>query len=323
VHVQAAALGVTAKDRCSRVTAAFLAPRPPGRTSLPKALMKRSTLPLWLIALAGVAFSQTTETAATGQPEILGQIPDGTPTAATPEPEPYEVKPEDIVSTTVTQDGDQTITVHQIKPIDLPPPPEPAPAPTPQSLSAFQQRLAQRQALPRPQPLHLSATVYRSAASAPRTHVRVWTQDATPITFWSSADFALIAGIQNFTDSQGGTHQLFLGWGNADLDLLRQRHATGLSPTPAPDIPSLPEGTATFTLTSGTPDAATLSALQALHELYQREYPRLLEAWQGRETARLQAAEAAKNPPPPEKDITIHYWRTEEPAAPAAQGGAQ
>lgn len=60
--------------------------RQSGRTPSPRSHdMKPHVLPLWLIALAGFAFAQTTEPAATGQPEILGQIPDGTPTAPTPQ----------------------------------------------------------------------------------------------------------------------------------------------------------------------------------------------------------------------------------------------
>ena len=246
--------------------------------------MQTLLLPIWWLANAGLALSQNAEPSAPRQAEILGEIPDGTPAVTPPEPEPYVVQPEDILETTVTHTGDRTITVHEIKPIPLPPPADPAPAPSPEALSAFQQRLAQRQAIPRPQRLHLSATVYRSATSGPRTQLRVWTGAAHPLTLWSSADFALISGIQNFTDAQGGTHHLFLGWGSTDLDQLRQRRASGRSTPPEPG-----------------------------RRLRRRIVP-----------ARLQAEGAAKHAPPPEQDVTIHFWRTEDPlpAAPANQGGA-
>lgn len=62
--------------------------------------------------------------------------------------------------------------------------------------AAFSQRLAEyRENHPKSGLLTLAARVFRSKDSPPRTLVRYWPEGGRKdITFWSSADFALIAG---------------------------------------------------------------------------------------------------------------------------------
>ncbi len=183
---------------------------------------------------------------------------------------------------------------------------------------AFRQRLAAyRTAHPLEKLLFLGATVFRSQDSPPRTLVRCWPAGGREeITFWSSADFALIAGgIQSFTDAAGDAHSLFLGWGSVDLDRLAALPATRGRKYVAPEIPVFPEGGAVYQITGSPPAAADLVPIQALHDLYNREHDRLLTAWQGRERALIEREAYLKAHPPQPKDITLNYWRSEAPAA--------
>lgn len=287
------------------------------------------TTPLVLLATlaaAGFALSQekvspdlTESTTTTAR--ILDSIPDGTPPAPeAPKPE-YKPAPSDILHTTTHQQDGRTITLQQIKPIALPPPPQAAEPAEPSP--ALLQRIAEyRAAHPRSAMMHLGATVYRSKERPARTLVQLWPQGGgSPVKFWSSADFSLIAGgIHRFIDSAGNTRQLFLMWSEVDTDRLSAALSSKGRTYTAPQIPTFPEGKATFQIIGEQPASSDLTALQSLHDLYNNHHAELLTAHQSREQARLQReAELKANPPQP-KDITLRYWHTERPAA---KGGDQ
>ncbi|MES2995389.1 MAG: hypothetical protein V4733_01100 [Verrucomicrobiota bacterium] len=238
------------------------------------------------------------------EPQILNVIPDGIPLVnpAPPVPE-FKPAPSDVLSAvTHVQDG-RTITIKEIKPIDLPerwssdrpvPPEAEAPA-APQEAVHVEM-------------LDISATIYYFDHSPPRSLVRAWRQEGKQLEFWSSADFSLIAGgIETFTDASGTAYLLAAGAGVAQEEAL--------------EIPVFPNGAASYQIIGDVPAAPEmLAALDALHVLYTREHAALLTAHQGREATRLaREAEAAANPPQP-KDITLHFWRTETPAS---EGGAE
>ena len=156
--------------------------------------------------------------------------------------------------------------------------------------------------------LSLGATVYRFKDSPPRTLVQYRPEpQGEPITFWSSADFSLISGIQGIVATDGRTYSLFMAWSITDTTRTALGHP--------PDIPAFPEGQATFTMV-GTPpaDPSVLVPIQSLHDLYNSEYVRLKAAYEGRERARLQHESDLKANPPKPKNITLNYWRTEKPA---------
>ena len=260
---------------------------------------------------------------------IIGDIPDGTPPPPAPPKPEFVVPAQDILSTTTQEQGGRTITIQRIKPIPLPPPPAPvetAPVETaPVEVDAeFTKRLAEyREEHPRSGLLFLGATVFRSKDSPPRTLVRFWPEGGREdIAFWSSADFALIAGgINSFVDAAADTHYLLLGWGNVDIDRMSDlRSAKGLK-YDAPDMPDFPEGKATFLIVGNPPGAEALVPIQSLHDLYNNEYLRLKTAYEGRERARIEREAYLKANPPQPKDITLKYWRTEKPAP--ATGGAK
>lgn len=260
-------------------------------------------------------FSSDDYSTSPGLARILGPVPDGTPSPTEVQKADYVVSPGDIVQTVERQQGGRTVTLRQIQPISLPPPPAPPAASKPDP--EYTAHLADfRQDHPSSGLLILSATVYRSADSPPRTLVHYWPEKGgETITFWSSANFALIAGgIQSFIDSGGEIHSLIIGWGYVDLDR-KTDLASSENRSTVPEVPTFPDGRATFQFDGKSPAAADLTAIQSLHDLYNSEHQRLLTAYQGREKARLQQEAELKANPPRLKNITLNYWRTEKPNA--------
>jgi hypothetical protein len=248
---------------------------------------------------------------------IIGPIPDGTPPPpATPKPE-YHIAARDILSTKTHQQAGRTITVREIKPIALPQPPAPVEVTPTAGDEEFRAQLrAYHAARPRPDHLFLGATVFRSANHPPRTLVRWWPLGTDhQITFWSSADFSLIAGgIGSFTDTAGKTHSLFMCWSTMDAERAARLRAITDRIYQTPEIPTFPAGKATYQIIGDPPTPETLTAIQSLHDLYNNELPRLQTAYQGREQARLQKEAYEKANPPQPQNITLNYWRTEKPS---------
>lgn len=282
-------------------------------------------LPLALLALLVVtAFARSQDEPITGShlesatARILGEIPDGTPPPPAPPKPEYRIASRDILSTAIHEQGGRTITIREIKPIALPPPPPPAPALTPEQEAAYREQIAEyREDHPKSDLLFIGATVFRSKDSPPRTLVRYWPGGkGGNITFWSSADFALIAGgINSFMDAAGDTHHLLMGWGNVDIERMAELHTAAGREYDVPELPDFAAGKATFQVIGELPDAENLVVVQSLHDLYNSEYERLRTAYEGRERARLDREEFLKANPPQPKDITLNFWRTEKPAA--------
>jgi len=283
------------------------------------------------LAIAGLAHSEdkiasesSVAAAISTTARILGTIPDGTPPAPeAPKPE-YRVAPTDILQTTTLREGGRNITLQQIKPIALPPPPQPADtasAPSPE----FLHRLTEfREAHPRTAIFNLGATIYQSKDQPVRTLLQLWPEGGgQPIKVWSSADFTLIAGgIRSFIDSEGSTRHLMIMPSQIDIDRMTNLFASKGKTYTAPQIPTFPEGKATFQIIGNSPSPSDLTALQSLHDLYNNQHAELLAAHQGREQASLQrAAELKANPLQP-KDITLRYWHSTRPAI-QVKGGAQ
>ncbi len=283
-----------------------------------------------VMAFTASVHSQEVEKAVTqeraglpGPARILGGIPDGTPPPARPVKPAFVVPAKDILTTTRQQQGGRTITIHKINPIDLPPPPEPAHPDADFDDTAFKAHLAEYRAkYPEPRVLFVGATVYRSKNAAPRTLVRYWYgANAEPVTFWSTADFALMSGILSFVGTDGHTRSLFMMWGNVDIERTAARYASIGREFHPPVIPDLPVGPATFTFVGNQPPAGVLVPIQSLHDIYNAEFARLRAAYDGRERARIQRDADLKANPPRPKDITFSYWRSERPAP--AKGGVK
>ncbi len=249
---------------------------------------------------------------------ILGNIPDGTPPLPAPPKPTLVVAKADILSTSIHQQGGRTITIREIKPIDLPEPPQQASASAAMD-PAVREHIADYHAThPKDDILYLGATIYRSKNSPPRTLVRYNPMGAGEnCTFWSSADFSLIAGgIHSFLDSAGQTHSIFMSWENIDIDSKTDPKSTQSYENNMPEIPEFPEGMATWQITGKPPtDTKALIPIQSLHDIYNKEHDRLLEAYEGRERARIKEQAYLKAHPPKPKNITLNYWRTKTPTA--------
>jgi len=277
---------------------------------------------LTLIAATALVHAQdeivsdaSVSTAVSTTARILGEIPDGTPPPPAPPKPEYQIAENDVLSTKSHEQGGRTITIREIKPIALPPPPPPplAEIGVAEPDAEFSQLLAEyRESHPKNELLFLGATVFRSVDSPPRTLCRWWPQGGKgSITFWSSADFALIAGgINTFADTAGDTHYTLMAWGNVDIERMAELYAEHGIEYEVPDLPDFPEGKATFQITGDTePTAGELVVIQSLHDIYNNELERLRTAYEGRERARIEREEYLKANPPQPKDITLNFWR--------------
>ncbi len=256
---------------------------------------------------------------------ILGSIPDGAPPPPEPPKPKFIVPSRYVLETKSIQQGGRTITVREIKPITLPPPPPPAEPLTPEAEAVFRSKVAAyRESHPRTKMAFISATIFRSKDSAPRTLVRCWPEGKRQtITCWSSADFGLISGIHVFADATGTTHSMLMGWGYADLESMSDIRTARLKAYGATAPPTFPEGKASFAIIGEPLAAEDLAPIQALHDLYNNEYTRLQSAFEGRERARLEREAYLKANPPQPKDITLNYWRTERKPTTTSKEGAR
>ena len=250
---------------------------------------------------------------------IVGEIPDGSPPPPVPTKAGFQVAARDVISTASHEQGGRTITIREIKPIALPPPPPPAEIALSEPDAEFSQRLAEYHGThPGNELLFLGATVFRSKDVPTRTLVRWWPMGGKgTVTFWSSADFALIAcGINSFADTAGDTHHILMGWDDVDIGSMADLHAAKGGEYDAPELPEFPEGKAAFEITGESkPTAGELVVIQSLHDIYDSELPRLRTAYEGRERARIKSEEQLKANPPRPADITLNFWRTEKPTA--------
>ena len=257
---------------------------------------------------------------------ILGTIPDGTPPPPeAPKPE-FIVRAKDILETTVVEQDGRTITLQEIKPIDLPAPPQEVAPVAHESDPTFQARLADYQAThPRPDQIRISSVIYHPKDSAPRSLVRWWPPASKePISFWTSANLNLIiGGFRSFIDSSGKAHSLSFGWENFDAQRLAQLNASKKNLAAIPVIPDFPDGAATCAFIGQAPADADLLVIQSLHDLYNKNHEQLLTAYQGRTQARLAAEAELKAHPPQPKDITLNYWRIGSGTNDLTNGGAR
>lgn len=151
--------------------------------------------------------------------------------------------------------------------------------------------------------LLVGATIFRSKDSPPRTLVRFWPEGSGhAITFWSSADFGIIAGgINSFVDTTGDTHHMLMGWGNVEIDSLFELQATVGREYEAPAPPEFMEGKASFQVIGEQPAAETLVSIQSLHDLYNSEYAKLKTATKAANAPASNNKNTSKNSRPGKK----------------------
>ena len=254
---------------------------------------------------------------------ILGGVPDGTPPPPEAPKPGFTVKPANLLSSKTQQQGGRTITFREIKPIVLPAPLKTAP-PSPTDPAVQERFKAMRQIHQETSLLLVGATVSRSPDGSVRSLVTLQPLGiGEPVTFVSSADFALLAGIRSFIDTAGKTHDLLMSWSVEPHELPPALAARLQRNNDLKKLPQLPPGPATYIVISGNPTPASLTAIQSLHALYQFEQPRLLAAYQGRERARFQEEAQLKAHPPQPKNLVLNHWNLGKSTPAPAEGGAK
>lgn len=249
-----------------------------------------------------------------------------------------EITPDEIISSRTVVRPDQTITIQEVVPQDIPlSPTAPTPAPvTPEQQAARAARIANRT---EHRMTMLSCTVHSDEAKGTtRTHIRWTSQGKTPAEFyeaWSNVNFHHLTHLHAFHKANI-THNVMFGIGDQSSSQAATRAAqAGKAYTP-PSIPELPADSTTsptYTITQGNPAESDLAALDGLHELYQQHHAAFIAKYAAlkQENAR-RAAELAANPPDPTPNLIIRYWTPEktmaeklqeQQAAQSQQGGDQ
>jgi len=240
------------------------------------------------------------------QPTLLADPPDGSEMPAVETR--VELKPAEVLETTVTRQGGRDIIVQRLA-LDPNDPVAPVvkaiPLPAPESsdsLPAF---------APPSYLLLLSATVY----PGPRTYLR-WTHNfgdgrSEEYSGWSNIDFNHLCGISTFVGTDGEQHSFVMGIGSLEQipeNLTAPVFETKI-PSFIPDQKSIP--------------AEALVTVDSLHKPYAADPEKFAAAHAGREqAAKAKAAELLANPPQP-KDLIIRYRIAETPLPAPIQGGAE
>lgn len=275
---------------------------------------------------------------------IPGPIIDGTRSAPTPVTEPinFTVKSSNTSRMEVTKapemsdlppiTGTINVTVQMVEDPQLidPHPPLPALPPDDPAVVARLAELSEQYA--GTQLVFLSAEVHDHN----RTLLTIYPygKHDGAVTAWSNLDFNHFSGFSTFRVKDGldGTlHDIALLMGIGNTDLQRQEELAKNSGVEhdAPKIPELPdlaEGGPTFTLVEGDAKSPAMDTLEQIHDLYRNEGERMEAAYHAREKTQAERrAYLLANPPKP-KDVTIRFWKMNNPSpkgAQALEGGAQ
>jgi len=230
--------------------------------------------------------------------------------------------------TTIHQLPDRRVIIERAPGIILPAPPAPVVRPAPEPATAEQ--LAEHDAIWRAYrishpTIHAGATIYKLPDGRILTYVNNWSVNNGPmVSFWSSADFSLVAHPGGFTriTSEGEVrYTMLLFWSRHDVAKWKEIAARGGREYASRDFPAFPDGPATWVLDEAysheKPDAATTLAITRIHQHYQENLAELRHDFERLETEReARRAELEANPPIP-RDIHLRVSRL-DPAQAAA-----
>ena len=230
---------------------------------------------------------------------------------------PPEVAPSTITDTAIYQLDKRQVIIEQRSSVQLPDPPKPVERPVlpRQTREELDRSIAAWQDHQKLHPfIHAGATVYRLPNGQTITHVSSWSVNSSePISFWSSADFSLIAHPGSFSTERGVNYTIMLMWTPYDLaqwKALMEKYRVAYQP---PELPEFPDGPATWKLdeseSTDEPDPAALAAIEAIHHYLNSEKEDLQRAYEKRQAEQAaRRAELAANPPQP-RDIHLRVTR--------------
>lgn len=236
--------------------------------------------------------------------------------------------PQPSLDTTIHQLADRRVIIEHAHGIQLPDPPERVvrPVSEPQSVERFEEMAAEWRAQRASHPfIHAGATIYRLPDGRSVTHVTNWCVNNGPrFSFWSSADFSLIAQPAGFTHATPDgevNYTILLFWSSHDVAKWQDfsiRHGHEYAP---PALPEFREDAVTWipdeSKAAQNFDAATERAITHVHEHYQQNLAELKKAYAELEAEReARRAELEANPPQP-RDIHLRVSRL-DPAQAAA-----
>ena len=150
---------------------------------------------------------------------------------------------------------------------------------------------------------NVGATIYRRTGQPARTFVHYQPQgQSSPVIFWSSADWSVIAGISSLTAPDGKIWQFMCMPTIYDLD-----RRTALQRQPVPTIPNFPAGKSTCQIVSGNPTPEQMVPVDLFLAHYDSHLPELQIAYQNQiEEQQRRAAEEKAHPKVPD-DIVVQY----------------
>lgn len=215
---------------------------------------------------------------------------------------------------------DHRVIIERAPGIILPDPPEPIvrPAPEPETAERLAEMAAEWQIHRLHHPtIHAGATVYRLPDGKTVTHVTNWSVNNGPaVSFWSSADFSLLAHPGGFTHpSLDGdvNYNMLLFWSLHDVAMWEEFMAKRDREYEHRNIPEFAEGAATWILDDDgktqKPDDVTERAIAHIHEHHNANLVKLKQAYSKLEAERAaHRAELEANPPQP-RDIHLRVSR--------------
>lgn len=250
---------------------------------------------------------------------VVGEIPDGSPSAPA-EPKPRLVfQPDDVIASRYKELGERVVTFQKVAPIELPPLPEPASAegvlPDTEALAQAREEYQKRRFV------FLGASAYVSTQNPdqPRSYVRIWPSrpNAEPIGIWVNANFLWLTG---FAEVEAGDtiYSLLMAISSTEVDNPAKVAAKLRRDSAAPEAPEFDDTQASFVVAEGSPTEEDLAPIRALVALYNKDKERLRLAYQGRMEAAEERARELRENPPAKKNIVVRYWRLDQ----AGQNGA-
>ncbi len=273
-----------------------------------------------------------------GETGIIGPVSEGNPTAPLPSPEPLNLKVKstafhqiDVEKASEFSDlppvkGKITATVQLVEDPGLTDPLPPLPDMSVDD-AAVQARLAELRTTQRSMRiLFVSATVYDHK----RTFLRCFPngQANGEVSAWSNVDFNHFSGFSTFQvkgeDGVLRKYALIMGIGNVDTQNTRSqfdknRVDHGVTHVPKlHESPELRDEGATFEVFEGNGGEA-FQAIADMHSLYRKEGQRMKTTFHAREKANAERKASLITNPPVPKDVTIQFWKRENPSPAGVQ----
>lgn len=271
-----------------------------------------------LLAFLSPVFAQERELSTGLDAKVIGGISDGKPSP----PLPPKVLPKYRINwTQVHQKNGQKIIVNQVQ--------APVPAMKPEVERMSDEELAQRSRefeknLAESKPSGGVFMVFATIYDRHTTHLSWW-HDGEKFEAYSNVDWNYLGGFASF-EGRGKRYSMLLLSSNASVNKAERNHQRHK----IPDLPKLPElanrGAAYMVVKGDESNDGAMEFMEAIHDLYEAEKPRLVAAYLEREKNRKIRAEKEaelRKDPPPKPDIIVNYWRKKTPLTPEQKGGTK